>query len=238
MKNKYFFTLFLLFAFTYMVNAEWVSEDCKYKWKYETCVKAQSSWFSWPRTIDDFVCISSRNNEKIMSQIILDEKFKEIDKEVDAYLSFLEKNKDYYFWEKAQENFLKAIDDIESRFSSDWIYAKKYLKYCDPTEEKSILTETIWCFWWAISVSTWKDFFLQTDCQKLVETKLSISKQVAFDLLKINKEQIKKDSSKKFMQKQRTKYDKLLEIIMINISYIERIWKKTPSLIKHPYNSN
>jgi hypothetical protein len=32
-----------------------------------------------------------------MAQIILDEEFKKIDKEVDAYLSFLEKSKDYYF---------------------------------------------------------------------------------------------------------------------------------------------
>jgi len=48
-------------------------------------------------------------------------------------------------------------------------------------------------------------------------TKLEIYKQVTYDILKLNKNQVKKDEIKKYTQSQRTKYDKLLDIIMINI---------------------
>lgn len=236
MRNRYFLTaFFLFFLLSFQVNAESLSKECKYSSEYEECLKSQSSWTNWPRGITEFVCISSRNNWKIMAQIILDKEFKKIDKKIDSYLSFLEKNKDYYFWEKQQEPFLKAIDDMWKKFSMEWEYWKEYLKFCRPDEENSVLQQTLWCFWWVISADTWKDFFMETDCKKLVATKLEVSKQVANDILKLNKLQVKKDSSKKFMQKQRTKYDKLLEIMMINIGYIERIWKKWPSKTKDAF---
>jgi hypothetical protein len=34
------------------------------------------------------------------------------------------------------------------------------------------------------------------------------------------------------MQEERTKYDKLLEIVMVNVWFLERIWKKWPSKTK------
>jgi hypothetical protein len=51
----------------------------------------------------------------------------------------------------------------------------------------------------------------------MVLTKLSVHKQVAYDVLKLNKQQVKKDEDKLYMQEERTKYDKLLEIVMVNV---------------------
>jgi hypothetical protein len=99
----------------------------------------------------------------------------------------LEKSKDYYFWEKQKEPFLKAVDDIWKKFSPTWEYGKKYLKFCRPDEKDSVLNQTMWCFWWVVSADTWKYFFMETDCKKLVTTKLEVSKQVAYDILKLNK---------------------------------------------------
>ena len=53
----------------------------------------------------------------MLLQIILDEKFSELDEEVEEYLDRLEKDKDAYFGNEPQANFLTAIDDITSNFS-------------------------------------------------------------------------------------------------------------------------
>jgi hypothetical protein len=69
----------------------------------------------------------------------------------------------------------------------------------------------------------------------LAETKLNVYKQVAFDILILNKMYIRKDSMKKYVIEERKKYNILLDIMMVNIGYIERILSKWPSKIKNPY---
>jgi hypothetical protein len=44
--------------------------------------------------------------------------------------------------------------------------------------------------------------------------------------------QIRKDDKKEYFQERRSAYDKVLDLIMVNLGYIERIWKKWPSKIK------
>jgi cell division FtsZ-interacting protein ZapD len=60
----------------------------------------------------------------------------------------------------------------------------------------------------------------------LAKTKLAVYRQIAIDLLKLNKKQVKKDYSKKYMQEQRTKYDNLIENMSINKNYINKIDQK------------
>jgi hypothetical protein len=69
-------------------------------------------------------------------------------------------------------------------------------------------------------------------CENLVATKLDIYKQVSFDVLKLNKSQIKNDTYKSVMQDQRGKYDRLIDLININLNFIERIWARVPYLVK------
>jgi hypothetical protein len=44
--------------------------------------------------------------------------------------------------------------------------------------------------------------------------------------------QIRKDNKKEFFQVRRSAYDNLLNIIMINMGYLERMWHKWPSKTK------
>ena len=61
-------------------------------------------------------------------------------------------------------------------------------------------------------------FFLSdTSCKNLIQTKLEVNKQVAYDILKLNKLQVKKDEDKSFMQEQRTSYEKILDLFMVNL---------------------
>jgi hypothetical protein len=69
-------------------------------------------------------------------------------------------------------------------------------------------------------------------CENLVATKLDIYKQVSFDVLKLNKSQIKNDTYKSVMQDQRGKYDRLIDLINVNLNFIERIWARVPYLVK------
>lgn len=230
---KYIFTFFLLFLPFWVFAASTVSESCSYKPKLDECLEANKNLSNWPRTITDFICISSQNEWKILAQIVLDTEFKEVDKKVESYLRFLEDNKDYYFKDK---NFLEAIDDIESKFSTTWEFWKQYLSLCKVWDNKdSILAKTVACFPNWIATNNTEDLFQESTCNNLAVTKMEIDKQVAYDLLKLNKEQVRRDEHKLFVQWQRTKFGKLLKIVMVNLWYVERIRKKTPSLDRNPY---
>jgi len=66
-------------------------DACQYRGKIELCKNTKS-----PRAIEDFVCIFG-SEEKVIYQIVLDEKFSKIDNEIDSYLTSIEKNKNEYF---------------------------------------------------------------------------------------------------------------------------------------------
>jgi len=53
--------------------------------------------------------------------------------------------------------------------------------------------------------------------------------------LQLNKAQVSRDQKKLYEQEQRTKYSKLSDLMMINLSYLERIWQKWPSKIKNAH---
>lgn len=225
----------LIFANTFPLYASDILDSCSYKWKVDECIEANKPSWAGPRSIEDFVCISSQSEWKILGQIVLDEEFKKVDEEVEAYLNFLEQSKDYYFWQNAQKTFLEWVDDIDSKFSLTWEFWQKYIKLCSAANEEWILAKISACYENWMSTNAAKDFFIETDCKNLAITKMEIAKQVAYDTLKLNKNQVMKDEQKLYMQDARGKYDKLLEIIMINVSYVERIWKKWPSKTKNPY---
>lgn len=222
------FSLFFLFLnLAFWASGEIEILDCKYSEKIKQCLSSQDSY----RTIENFVCIKW-STESIAYQIVLDDKFKEIDEEAEAYLAALEDAKDYYFWPNKKEDYTNAVNEIESFFWEKSYFANKYKNLC----WWEILAETIDCLWWKSLNIKAKDFLTREwwDCVNLYITKLSFYKDVAYNILKLNKQQVLKDNHKLFTQQQRTKYDNLLDIIRINIWYIERIWKKWPSKTESP----
>lgn len=213
----------------------WFAQDlkwtCAYISEYNQCKSAIKKWTS--RTIEDFICVNSRSNEEIMLQIILDKEFKKIDKKIESSISLLEQNKDYYFWANSKKSFLTEIDALESEYSLYWKYWKQYLELCNPYNKKSILAQTIWCFWNEMSQYRTSDYFDEQNCQRLVQTKLEVYKQVSYDILKLNKSEVLNNSTTLVTQDQRTKYDSIIDLFMINLWYLERIWKKWPSKTKN-----
>lgn len=233
MKNTIFVSLFFVSSIQLSFAAESfvVSDMCTYKSEFEECIEANKNGST--RTIEEYLCLPSKNNFEIMWQIILDKEFRKIDKEVDEYFESLENNKSYYFWKNSKEPFTNAIDLIESKFDIYWEFGKKYSAVCNSTAPEWVLQRTLSCFWGSIPANESTRFFISdTFCKNLITTKLEVNKQVAYDVLKLNKHQIKQDEDKLYMQNERNKYDKLLEIVMVNVWYLERIWKKWPSKTK------
>lgn len=70
---------------------------------------------------------------------------------------------------------------------------------------------------------------------KLALVKLSIARQTAYDVLKMNKHQVRNDIQMEFQQYQRESYNTLIELMQITLAYIERIWKKWPSKTRNAY---
>lgn len=231
---KIIILILFLFSFNFTYAGSWdVLDTCEYKWEFEDCMQANKDWDS--RSIEDFICISSSNKYEIMPQIILDLEFKKVDKEVEIYLKSLEDNKSEFFGQDAKRSLVEAIDEIESKFSiyDDDSFWKKYMELCWVW----IISKTLDCFWASPDVDTTPYFNEDSkrSCKWLLLTKLEVFKSVSYDILKLNKQQIDKDEKKKNTQKRRTKYDKLLEIIMVNVWYMERLRKKWPSKTKYPH---
>ena len=197
---------------------------CNYESKIVECLENQDS----PRVIEDFICIQW-SPEKVAYQIILDDKFKELDKELDIYLKALEDSKGYYFGADKKENYIEATNDIEKYIWRYGYFETQYKNLCKNTGEESIINEVLKCFDDDTTVDKSHEFLRWWDCEKIYRTKLAISRDAAYNTLKLNKQQISKDSHKVFAQQLREQFDELLDILRVNIGYIERIWMKWPS---------
>jgi len=184
------------------------------------------------RTIENFVCIADKNNEyNILGQIILDLKFKEIDKEVEEYIFKLEEAKDYYFGKNAKEPFLDGLDDINERFKIWGVWYNQYMAICDVNNKKGVIHEMAACMkdGTLSNVAIANYFTGLTVCESLVKQKLAINKNIAYKILPLNKLQIQKDENKNHQKIERDQYDKLLLDMMYNMAFLERIWMKWPS---------
>ena len=228
---KKIFSTFLIFTILYssivFANAE---ENCSYTAKIEQCWEENKSWN--PRWIEDFLCPTTIDKEKMVYNIILDDKFKKIDKKADEILDSLEQNKNLFFWEDKEDTFLWWVDKIYELFWEWWEYETKYKK-----QLASIRAETVVCLDWK---KTWidevKDYFLDNKTvNNLIKAKNSRRQKVAIDILTLNKQQIRKDTEKKFMQVRRTMYDSVSNLFMINLGYLMRIMFKWASKTKNPY---
>ena len=227
MKFKHYIFLLFILSLFYInsANAAW----CKYKWKIDQCMDANIAWTQ--RGISDFVCPSSKVYEQITFQVALDMEFKELDKEMDKYIEDLERYKNIYFWINKQKNYIDWINDIHTKKTFFYI---EYLNICNnilkqevikcTDDEKLTIIEAEW-------------FFMDkgSKCRVLVDKKLEIFQDITFNVLMLNKQQIKSDEKKLYDQWERRAYNKLLDIMMINFWYIERIWQKIPSLTYKPH---
>jgi hypothetical protein len=224
--NKFKFIIWLIIFslfFSTSVFANW----CSYKSQIDQCNTANKNWTT--KSIEDFVCITG-TNEQVAYQVILDWEFKKLDKQMDKFIEDLEEYKNVYFWRNRQKTYIDWINDIHSK--RDYFY-KEYKKLC----WINIIEQSIACMNdWRTSIQNAKQFFSNkwTPCEELINKKLEIYDDIAFSVLMFNKQQIKEDDKKTYDQWQRRNYNKLIDIMMINLWYLERIWQKWPSKLANP----
>ena len=205
---------------------------CSYASKYNQCVQANVDGLA--RSIDDFVCIEQKWWwEEMLLQIILDEKFTEIDLEIEEYLENLERDKEAYFWNEPQANFLTAIDDITANFSEYWFYWQEYHTICNETINQELFT----CIDKIsnIEIVSFLDKENDGTCESLANTKLDIYRQVAYNILKINRLAIRQDDRKQYVIEQREKYSWVMQLMLNILWYLERIVNGWATKTKDPY---
>jgi len=229
--KKNIYLLFLIFLLLSSIWYSYWSEikiSGQYAWKIQECLDNQDS----PRTIEDFICIQW-STEDIIYQVILDQEFKKIDKKIKDYLDRLEENKSYYFGPDKKEDYTKWIDDIEYYLWEWWVFEQKYKDLC----ETKIISEAIDAEWWETSNIAAKDYLQWTwqndKCKLLYKIKLKNYRDTAYSIMKKNKAKVLTDNHKTFTQKVRKKFDDLLDFIMVNVWYLERIASKWQSKTKH-----
>lgn len=234
----------LLITFSLDVNAL----ECKHSAKISKCNEALKDYMNknwsfitpWDslRNIQDFVCLQDSPERRVF-QIAMEENFKTIDDEMDSYLQTLETSKDVFFWKNAQYDFFDWVNQIWA--NADY-FQRKYENACIQT-----LEDATWCVTRdgyaiteensAISIEQAIEFieWSSWECVSLAKVKVEIFKDIAYNILLLNQYQVNKDTKKLYEQELRTKYDKVIELMMINLWYIEKIRKKWPSKIQHTY---
>lgn len=209
---------------------ELYGNQCKYRAEIEQCRQENLSWD--PRSLD-FLCPQNRDTQFQTYQIVLDGEFNEIDLEIDNYLTQLQaQKKRFYGWEKS---YLDGYDEISQKFWPYGEYWKRYSQLCDISQENSIVQQSLSCLDDTSSTIQALEFFQSSKCAEIIDTKLFIYREVADDILYLNKAQLISDSQKTFHSAQRNTYSTLVDLMSHNIGLIHRIVKKYPS--RNQYNA-
>ena len=188
---------------------------CEYQDELNECVIANKNGST--RSIIDFTCLQSSSSDEILDQIILDLKFREIDDKIETFLSAIDADK---LAVMITPN--RVIDDISKTLTKEWVYYKEYKAVCNGW----VLVERAKCNDVPIiSVGKRiKNSNLETGCMALVDNKLDIYTQVAYDRLKLNKAQVLQDQYKKdIVQVMRTKFDDLITVMTDVIGFMWRL---------------
>ncbi len=228
---KKFVSIFLLFFVVLGNNFFYVpyvsAESCVgFSWecysKCTECVEANKSWDA--RWISDFICLESTNDVEIVIQIILDEKFRELDEEVLDYMDSLDQWKEYS---------MEKLDEVVSVFSVYWEFWNKYVALC----KTGIIEEYFKCSEKA-SASDIRDFLWSENdwrCIQLVNKKMSAYREIIYGMLKINKLNVRKEARRTYTKAQRERYDELVNIWYMILWYLTRMWKAWQTKTANPY---
>lgn len=222
---------FFLFPF-YFFSVE-ADSSCPYQSQVEQCIAENEN--GDPRSIDDFVCPQSQNNEKTADQVVLDLKAKQIDKDMEQELKNIENNCGTWYGEKPTEDELTASNKITSIFWYHGKYRQKYNQILSPSNSENVLQTAINCIWGKGSISVADSLMFQSTAQWMFDTQLVIAQNTAYDLLEICKQKVRSDERKKMVQRARGKYGTVSDLFNSVLNYLERIRKKWPSKIKNNY---
>lgn len=189
--------------------------SCEYAWKFQQCKVANQNGST--RSIEDFVCISSNKDEDILDQIILDVEFKKIDSQIEIFLDAL--------WEDKEDSAIDSntvIDDIATNLLPEWIYYRQYKALCNWW----LLAKRAECTWKVPNITAGNRIDntpWATSCMNLVNNKLDIYANVAYDIMKINKSDVREDRLQEWVTQQlRTKFDTLINMMT---SIIWNVWR-------------
>jgi len=163
-------------------------------------------------------------------QEAIDKRFPEIDKKAEKYIFNMQDKKEYCFGPNKKKPLTECVDEIEEQMGISWPFMEKYTKACDEALKEVIEAQEQKAIWAKASTTILDN--IKWSCHKMVENKLFVYKSVLFDLLKQNKYQVLKDEWKKMIKKDRTKYDRVLELARMVLWNMERMAEKWPSKTK------
>lgn len=238
-KILFLFVFFFLFLNnSYSCNYESEISQCNSEIQKITSNNGGNYIYEWSsiRSFDDFVCLQAPP-EKRVAQIAMDANFSEIDEEMDIYLEELSSQKDKYFWTDSELDYYDWIKDIRDKSRE---FKNQFRQACQTSFEETAECTNNFAYsnpdeTKAASIDSAIDFLWEWwSCYRLAQIKTDIFLEVSYNTLLLNQQEVQNNTQTVYEQETRTKYNKILDLFMINLGYIERIWQKTPSLTRNP----
>ena len=223
-KYIYFFVFFSFFWVLFFVvrisnagQSETENMDCEYTSQLEQCIAANKN--GNPRSIEDFECLASTDSEEILMQIILDDKFKEVQKRGIEYLDKMEKDA-----QAASTDPMLVVDENINYFGKEGILSKEFSKLC----KQDILAARLECTGGKapnVSVSNFLTNVSQSnECMQLADQYLQIANSVAERIVKKNRSLAgSSDPHQEYNGELRTKYEEVMKLLRQILWDIERI---------------
>jgi len=157
------------------------------------------------------------NYSDILDQIILDEKFREIQEEKLEFVEALSEDK-----ELVVEEPNRVIDDISKNFGKEDFFHKKYQEVCAwwILKERLECTQTAPITLAALRVD---DPELDDECMTQANMHLDIFSRWSAEIAKENKSTVLNDKHKEYVQSERESYWVILSTMQQILGHTERI---------------
>ena len=229
---------FLLWIVWYILNPQNVSgeDTCEHRDKINRCYQANVAWTHRWIPESDFMCPGFwKDYDAIAYNIILDQELQKVDEIADKYLSGIDENPEYFFWENKKASFMSWLDEIDTYFTkrANSPFYLSYKQLCWISTSDTVIRKVLACS--LTSSTSYRDAeaYWVFWCKSLITKKIDARYRTAEILMWKNQDIVNRLEKKDFFDTvEKEAQPGFFDAIRNNIWYLQKITQKWTSKTK------
>ncbi|MDA9129344.1 hypothetical protein N9J72_02610 [Candidatus Gracilibacteria bacterium] len=226
----YIIAILSILSFSGVSAAEENEGTCAYAAQFEQCAVANKNGTAL--SIEEFRCIQNPDQSRMLDNIILSIKFKEIDTQVELFLEDIRNDK-----QRIVDNREEVIDDIWYYLDREGYFYNQYQAVCN----SGLLTERLSCTQEIPNVvgALYLDGsnYDSRPCMNSVNTKINAYLWVADQILPLATSEYQNDTKQLYRQEERDRYTMLVDLMRAILGFLERLANGITHWTPFPYGS-